>query len=621
MCGIVGIASKLPQSNRAWLSKGRDLMFHRGPDDFGEWWSLDGRVGLAHRRLSIIDLSKAGHQPMQIKQNGFHIVFNGEIYNFLELKKELIDFGHSFESNSDTEVILKSYVQWGGQCLSHLDGMFAFAIYDSKKEKVFLARDRVGEKPLFYRISNGELRFASELKAILADSKIPRVINKEAFDCYLSMGFAPGNLCLLEGFHKLPPAHAMVFSLKSANVKIWQYWQIPEFNEKSLDDFYENDLIDELEELLAESVNRQMVADVPVGLLLSGGIDSSLIVAMAAKKNQKLRTFTIGFPGHGNLDETHHARLIANHFNTDHVELMADQNIIKVLPQLARQFDEPIVDSSMIPTFLVSQMVSKHCKVALGGDGGDELFGGYSHYSRLQWIQKRTQFMPLSARRAFVSAIAKFLPIGFKGRNWLLSFGEDLNNTLPLIASYFDADSRQSLLSSNKIWKTKAEKIRSDRVPKQNNLLQRATRMDFLNYLPEDILVKVDRTSMLNSLEIRSPFLSADLIDFAFRNVPSCLKSNEGEKKILLKKFAKKILPPNFDFQRKQGFSLPLASWLKEGPFRELFNDVLRDPNSIFNPNTIDNIFKGQDMGRSNSERLFALTMFELWRNEYNVSF
>lgn len=620
MCGIVGIASVRPQTTRAWLAIGRDAMTHRGPDDAGEWWSADGRVGLAQRRLSIIDLSPAGHQPMHDASNTLSVIFNGEIYNFTDLREELIAKGHAFRSHSDTEVILVAYREWGTECLARFNGMFAFALFDSRQQTVFLARDRAGEKPLFYHLTRGVLRFGSELKALLADPTLPRRIEPEALDCYLAMGYVPGERCLLQGFNKLPPAHGLLFDLQTGQSKLWRYWQLPEL-EVTHGPVDEAALLDDLEVLLEDAVRRQMVADVPVGVLLSGGVDSSLITAMAVRVSSQVQTFTIGFPGHGVLDETVHARLIARHFGTHHTELMAEPATADLLPRLARQFDEPMVDSSMIPTFLVSQLVREHCTVALGGDGGDELFGGYSHYSRLQWMQNKLGWIPSPLRKGIALTAEKLLPVGFKGRNWLQGLSADLHRGLPLIASCFDATTRERLLATRPGWSLVAESLLKDRVPVHCDLLQRVTRMDFSNYLAEDILVKVDRASMLNSLEVRAPLLDYRLIEFAFGKVPSHLKATPTEKKILLKRLTERVLPPEFDRQRKQGFSIPLAEWLKAGAFRKLFLEVLHDPKCSFNVSTVDGLLHGQDRGRNNSEKLFALVLFELWRREYKVPF
>ena len=595
-------------------------MRHRGPDDAGEWWSADGRIGLGHRRLSIIDLSPAGHQPMLDAAGELTIVFNGEIYNFSDLRRELVAKGHAFRSQSDTEVILAAYREWGTECLSRLNGMFALALYDSPRRQLFLGRDRAGEKPLFYALANGALRFASELKGLMADPALPRSIDPEALDCYLAMGFVPGERCILQGVKKLPPAHALTFNLDSGQSRLWRYWTLPELNpQAATDQANEPALMDELETLLEDAVRRQLVADVPVGVLLSGGVDSSLVTAMAVRTAPRVKTFTIRFPGYGQYDETEHARLIARHFGTEHVELEAAESKVDLLPLLARQFDEPVVDSSMIPTYLLSRLIREHCTVALGGDGGDELFGGYGHYNRLLWMQRRLGWIPRILRLAVAKAAEGLLPVGFKGRNWLQGLEADLQTGLPLIASYFDRSSRRRLTAQGPGTLT-SEDIRAQRIPSTPDLLQRATRMDFENYLAEDILVKVDRASMLNSLEVRAPLLDYRLIEFAFAKVPSRLKATPGGRKVLLKKLAGRVLPPAFDAQRKQGFSIPLAAWLRSGPWRDFFREVLSgSASSYFNRWEVARFLDGQDKGRANSERLFALVMFELWRREYRL--
>lgn len=620
MCGLLGVASSQPVRGRAWLVAGRDTMTHRGPDDAGEWWSEDGRVGLAHRRLSILDLSSAGHQPMLDDQRGLAIVFNGEIYNFLELRSELEQCGYAFRSSSDTEVLLAAYDFWGEDCLLRLNGMFAFALYDDRRQTVFLARDRAGEKPLFYHLAQGTLHFASELKALLADPSLPRRINPDSLDCYLAMGYVPGERCILQSYNKLPPAHALRFDLQRGMAKVWCYWLVPELTpEAAAGQVDELGLLDELEALLEDSVHRQLLADVPVGVLLSGGVDSSLITAMAVRASNQVKTFTIGFPGHGSLDETEHARRIARHFGTEHTELAALPTTADLIPRLARLYDEPMVDSSMIPTFLVSQMVRKHCTVALGGDGGDELFGGYGHFSRLLWMQRRLGLIPLPFRKVISFGADKF-PVGLKGRNWLQGLGVDLQRSLPMIAYCFDAITRRQLMAQHSSWDLVAETVHRERVPQHTDLLQRATRMDFSDYLAEDILVKVDRASMLNSLEVRAPLLDYRLIEFAFAKVPSHLKANPHDKKILLKRLAARMLPPEFDRQRKQGFSIPLAAWLKTGPFRDMFHEVLLDAGCMFDRRTVRGLLQGQERGHNNGERLFALVLFEIWRREYAIT-
>jgi len=559
---------------------------------------------------------------MQDAGGGLCIVFNGEIYNFADLRQELTAKGHAFRSHSDTEVILAAYREWGTDCLSRLNGMFAFALYDSRRRQLLIARDRAGEKPLFYAPAHGALRFASELKGLMADPALARRIDREALDCYLAMGFVPGERSMLQGVKKLPPAHALVFDLNSGQSRLWRYWQLPELSASATKgEADEAGLLDELEALLEDAVRRQLVADVPVGILLSGGVDSSLITAMAVRTAPKVKTFTIRFPGFGQYDETEHARLIARHFGTEHVDLVAAESTVDLLPLLARQFDEPMVDSSMIPTYLVSRLVREHCTVALGGDGGDELFAGYPHYNRLLWLQQKFGAIPQSLRLAASRTAEALLPVGFKGRNWLQGLGTDFRTGLPLIFSLFDHGTRQRLMAGQGAWDLAAERAREQRIPKSADLLQRATRMDFGNYLAEDILVKVDRASMLNSLEVRAPLLDYRLIEFAFGKVPSRLKATAGSRKVLLKQLAARVLPREFDRQRKQGFSIPLAAWLQSGPWKTFFREtLLGSDNTVFDHNVVSKLLAGQAKGRVNSERLFALVLFELWRREYRIS-
>ena len=620
MCGLVGVANMDAISDHTWLHIARDTLKHRGPDDSGEWWSKDQRVGLAHRRLSIFDLTSSGHQPMHLQERGLTIVFNGEIYNFIELRKQLQSLGHIFRSQSDTEVLLVAYAEWGYDCLNYLNGMFAFVLYDSKRKKIFIARDRAGEKPLFYHLKNGTLFFASELKALLSNSSLPRNIDPESLDCYLTLGFIPSERCILSGYKKLAPAHAMSFDIQSGTAKVWKYWQLPEINEIE-GGINEASLVNELDSLLENAVGKQLVADVPVGILLSGGLDSSLITAMAARNSNNVKTFSIGFPGQGKIDETQHARLIASHFGTKHTELMADSNTAAdLLPKLISQFDEPMVDSSMIPTFLVTNLVSKSCKVALGGDGGDELFGGYHHYLRFMWMHQHLDFIPSFMRRGISQIVKKILPINFKGINYLQNIDVDLKYDLPFNASFFDLATRRKLMGKYEKHPFIAESIYKSRISKQKDLLQRATRMDFENYLAEDCLVKVDRASMMNSLEIRSPMLDYRIIEFAFGKVPSHLKANSQDKKILLKLLASQVLPHNFDKKRKQGFSIPFNEWLKSGPLRDLFWDTLTSKDCLFDSKTVNNLLKLQNGRGFNGERLFSLVQFELWRKTYDAT-
>jgi asparagine synthase (glutamine-hydrolysing) len=618
MCGIIGVASIEAVRNQTWLTAGRDAMRHRGPDGAGEHWSEDGRVGFGHRRLAIIDLSPGGHQPMQSADAAHCITFNGEIYNFRSLRRDLEALGHVFHSHSDTEVVLAAYRQWGEACLERLHGMFAFALHDRQRNAVFLARDRAGEKPLFYHHANGTLRFASELKGLLADPAMPRRVDREALDCYLTFAYVPGERCMLQGYHKLPAAHAMTFDCATGALEVRRYWSLPDLapaeRQPSGDE-----LVRTLEDLLEGAVRRQLVADVPVGLLLSGGVDSSLITALAARSGQRLKTFTVGFKDAPEFDETAHADLIARHFGTDHTVLDADAVAVDLMPRLARQFDEPMVDSSMIPTFLVTQQIGRQCKVALGGDGGDELFGGYYSASRMAQLQHRLNIAPLALRRVVSRLSAAVLPPGLRGRPLLIQIGVDPDTDVPPFMPQFEQRQRRRLMTSHADWPVVGEAIRAGRVPKTTDAVQRVTRFDFMNYMPEDILVKVDRASMLNSLEVRSPFLDVAVIEFAYGQVPTHLKASPQDRKIILKKLAEKILPRTFDRKRKQGFGIPIGHWLRAGPWRSMFEQVLYDSRATFSRIEVERLFRSLESGRAVKEHLFALGLFELWRREYGA--
>ena len=617
MCGIVGVASsrgeRVPE-----LVRMRDALTHRGPDDGGEWASADHRVALAHRRLSIIDLSAAGHQPMLDESGGIALTFNGEIYNFQDLRDELHAAGHRFRSASDTEVIIESYRRWGIDCVRRFNGMFAFGLYDAAEQRIMLARDRAGEKPLFYTHANGTLRFASELKAFMADPSFARELDPEAFDCYLAYGYVPKDRCILRGVRKLPQGHVLVYDVARDVCRTDAYWRLPSPPSGSPP---AGQLVDELEQLLLDAVRRQLVADVPVGILLSGGIDSSLITAMAARAaTRRVKTFTVSFPGHGSYDEGPFARMVADHFGTDHAELVGEAPGVDLLPVLARQYDEPIADSSIVPTYLVSRLIRQHATVALGGDGGDELFGGYPHYSWVQWQGRVRGLVPRPLRRAAAAFAGAAVPVGVRGRNYIIGATEDAGHGIAHVNVYFDRWTRRRLLAGppNRIPQV-AERVRTNGFGAGHSLLRRAAEADFTTTMCDGYLVKVDRASMLNSLEIRAPWLDYRLIEFAFGRVPDHLRATAQQRKILPRMLARKLLPPALDLKRKQGFSIPLATWLT-GSWGTFVEDVLREADpGLFDQRAIQALLAGQRKGRANAARLFCLTMFELWRREYRI--
>ena len=616
MCGIAGIAARAPVADRAVLGAMRDALRHRGPDDAGSWWSPDGCVGLGHRRLSIIDLSAAGHQPMAAEDGRLQVVFNGEIYNFRELRDELRGAGHAFRSGSDTEVLLAAYRAWGTECLPRLRGMFAFALWDAAERRLFLARDRAGEKPLFYRHTDEGFSFGSELKALMADPRTPRELDAEALEFYLAYGYVPGERCILAGVRKLPAAHAATWSAADGSLRVWRWWDLPA---QAPGDADPEALLDELDSLLGDAVRAQLVADVPVAVLLSGGIDSSLVTAMAARASSTpVSTFTVTFPGHGAFDESAHAARVAGHFGTRHTALPVEPATVEILPELARQYDEPLADSSMVPTYLVSKLVRRQATVALGGDGGDELFGGYGHYG---WIQRQEQLRWVLPRpaRALAARVGAALPVGTRGRNHLVAFGGDVRDSIAGVNLYFDAATRRRLLGGRVDGPAAPEAYRGGLGAGARTALRQATTADFRSYLTDDILVKVDRASMLTSLEVRAPFLDPRVIEFAFGRVPDRLRATPGEQKVMLRRLAARLLPPELAAAPKRGFSLPLAAWFR-GPWGAFIEEVLMDEGSLFDRGTVRAMVERQRRGLSNTHRLFALTIFELWRREYGVA-
>lgn len=609
-------------SDRDVLEAMRDTLTHRGPDDAGLWISPDRKVGMGHRRLSILDLSEAGHQPMLSPQQDIVLVFNGEIYNHHELREEMQHRGIRFRSHCDTEVLLEAWRMWGEDCLEKLDGMFAFGLYDCRGERLVLARDRAGEKPLFYRWQQGRLRFASELKALMAEPGFVPEIDAGALNHYLAYGYVPADLCMLEGVSKLPPGCMLSVDLGDSSIRLRRYWQLPAGPSAQSGDA--DDLADRLEAMLETSVRRRLEADVPVGILLSGGLDSSLVTAMAARVSSgTVKTFTISFPGHGRYDEGPYARIVAEHFGTEHTELHAEPATVDLLPMLARQVDEPMADSSIVPTFLVSRMIRQHATVALGGDGGDELFGGYPSYRWVQRMARLRRPLPKALRSGLRRVALRGLRLGRPGRNAVLSLFHDDPGGCAQVNTFFDPAWRAYLLGDS-LRRGLRKCIHGPEVHKRSvqqgpSLLRRMTSMDFQTYLPDDILVKVDRASMQTSLEVRAPMLDHRIIEFAFRDVPDVLRASDREAKVLLRHLGRRCLPERLDLKRKQGFMLPLQSWSR-GAWGRFCEDVVRQiPETLCRREATDRLLREQRMGFRHTQRIFALCMLELWRREYAV--
>lgn len=618
MCGICGVATPSGRVEPESLARMTSTMTHRGPDDEGIWTSADGRVGLGHRRLSIIDLSAGGHQPMSDASGRLSISFNGEIYNFQELRTELESLGHGFRTRSDTEVILEAYREWGRAAVERLNGMFALAIYDREADRLLLARDRAGEKPLFYRHKEGAFRFTSELKAFLREPGFDASIDPHALNQYLAFGYIPGESSILRGVRKLPQGSTLTYDLRTDRIEVRPYWTLPPpVNGQPSSD---EELLDELERLLLDSVRMRLIADVPVGVMLSGGVDSSLVTAAAARVSSRpVRTFNISFPGHGAFDESAHARIVARHFGTEHVEMAAEPASVDLLPDLARQYDEPLADSSMIPTYLVSRLIRREAKVALGGDGGDELFGGYHHYEwvRRQDLIRRAVPPPL---RSMVSRAARRLPLGMRGRSYLVGTARDVDWSMANANVYFDVDARRRLLAPSGLLVDEAAEQGKADLAHGRSAVQRAMAMDFRSYLVDDILTKVDRASMLTSLEVRAPLLDPRIIELAYGRVPDRLRAWKGRRKILLKMLGARMLPPELDLSRKQGFSIPLDRWFR-GEWGVVMREILDDADPhLFDRAAVGDLMRSQEKGIANAHRIFALVIFELWRKEYRVS-
>ena len=452
MCGIVGLHTSQSLDLTLTIQNMRDTLTHRGPDASGSRVFTDDQLALGHRRLSILDLSSAGTQPF-CSDDGNHImVFNGEIYNFRELRDQLVTKGHSFRTGTDTEVLIHAYQVWGYEMVHKIEGMFAFAIFDKKEKTLFCARDRSGEKPFFYFRQSDTFAFSSETKGLFALKQCPRKIDYLSLQQFLAFGYTIGNRSMVDGIYKLPPGHSLTYSLKTRDLTIDRYWEPAGLNSRKSKT--PSEYAEDLHALLKASLRKQLVADVPVGILLSGGVDSSIIAAVASEiSNKRLHTFTAVFPGAGTFDESPYAKLVADHLGTEHTELVIEPSSVEILYKLAKQFDEPIADSSMIPTHLVSSLIRQHATVALGGDGADELFGGYPHHRWLAQLEYYRQFLPSYIRKPLRSAVELAIPVGTKGRNYLLAALSDSSMAMSKFNLYFNKNNQDKLLTKSTLEK------------------------------------------------------------------------------------------------------------------------------------------------------------------------
>lgn len=617
MCGITGkiFFSKERNIDEGELKRMADVIQHRGPDDEGFY--INKNIGLGFRRLSIIDLH-TGHQPLSNENGSKWIIFNGEIYNFLELRDQLIKKGYSFKTKTDTEVILKLYEEYGVHCVDFLRGMFGFAIWDDEKQQLFCARDRFGIKPFYYYQDNEKFVFGSEIKSILKSGNIDKSLSDNALDSYFAFGYITSDLSIYKEIKKLQPAHYLLLSFANQpRIQIKRYWEIlfePDGSKT------EQQWCDEIESSLSESVKLHMIADVPLGAFLSGGIDSSSVVAMMAKNsNQPITTFSIGFKEQ-KYNELQFAREVAEKYHCEHHEEIVEPESISLLPKLVHAYDEPFADSSAIPTYYVSKLARKYVTVVLSGDGGDELFAGYDVYKHLKHIYSNPlNFKSPSINKLIWGNVNRLIPQHGKGKTTTYYYSKD-RNMIPAHLSVWSRAERKRLLvnygfvdhqNSSENFKEKILKRRPD-----YDFISNMQNLDMQTYMVDSILTKVDRASMLNSLEVRVPLLDHKFAELSFK-IPWNLKFNQQDQKYIFKKAMKPYLPSNILNHPKQGFSVPLELWFKDD-LKEYVNDTLLSANSklsrFLNKKYVSEIIhKNQTGTKDFSSRIWPLVFFEEW--------
>jgi asparagine synthase (glutamine-hydrolysing) len=626
MCGICGFFQSEPKAGERVLRAMNGRIVHRGPDDEGYYF--DGRVGLAARRLSIIDLS-TGHQPLSSASERSWIAYNGEVYNFEELRGELLAKGVSFRTRSDTEVVVNLYEDYGLDFVGKLRGMFAFAIFDRKNDRLVLARDRIGKKPLYYAVlpGNAGLVFASEIKSILEYPGIERAVDPEALDLFLTLEYVPAPVSIFKGIRKLPAGHILV--LENGRISLSRYWDVERRDTQKT--FTE--LREEFLGLLEESVRIRMISDVPLGAFLSGGIDSSAIVAMMARISPRpVKTFSIGFE-EKSYSELEYSRRVAGLFGTDHYVRTLSPDIADLVVRLSRVLDEPLGDFSNFPTYLVSKTAREKVTVVLSGDGGDEIFGGYEHYIaqkigrsldfpllrllRMPLSNAGRFFIPSALKKGAVNRIKRFSEgLGYSARNrhfrWMLFLSSEQKKRL-----YMPTFLRDDFLDDICDREPFAAFFESSR---RFDGINRDLYLDLKTYLVDDIMVKVDRMSMAASLEARAPLLDHKLVEFAF-SLPPGMKVRGATTKWFFKKAMEGILPPEVIYRRKEGFSIPIKSWLKR-ELKDLMLEYLSEKRirdlGIFQHAYVASMIDDHLCNRENhSHRLWALILFHLWHDHF----
>lgn len=622
MCGIAGIVAGDPDGlvQASDVQRMCDMIVHRGPDSEGVF--AEGRVGLGIRRLRIIDLS-TGDQPVHNEDRSVWVVFNGEIYNFPELRSGLQSRGHSFYTNTDTEVIVHLYEEYGSDCVRHLRGMFGFALWDSRNQRLLLARDRFGKKPLHYAFRDGRLLFGSEIRSLLAVAPELGEIDPEGLQSYFCLGYIPDPQTAFKAIRKLPPGHTLEFT--NASLRLQSYWDLPKFGMGQFNS--EEEALKQLEGHLREAVRIRLISDVPLGALLSGGVDSSVVVALMAQlSSAPVKTFSIGFRNQ-DFNETEHARLVAQTFGTEHHEFVVEPDFSETLVALTHQLEEPFGDASMLPTYAVCRMARQHVTVALAGDGGDEVFAGYDRYA-VNLQRQRLKFIPGWAGRIYREGLFPRLPRTVYGRRYLYTMSLPPNERYLSYISVLDTGGpeanvfTQEFLSLCRSSRSPLDSLReyTKNAPAIDDL-SRLQYLDMKSYLPGDILPKVDRMSMANSLEVRAPLLDHVLAEWACQ-LPPQWKIQRGEQKYMLKKVAERLgVPRSVLYRRKQGFAIPLEQWFR-GKWKDELLAILLEPTTLqrgyFDAKAIRALMNEHSRGRRDRSReLWLLLIFELWHRNF----
>ena len=622
MCGIAGIASRTAANASGPMRRMRDMLTHRGPDAAGEY--VRPHVALGIRRLSIVDLV-TGDQPQSNEDGTVWTVFNGEIYNFIDLREELASRGHRFATErSDTEVIVHLYEDHGEHFVERLEGMFALAVWDERTRTLLLARDRMGKKPLLYAAEDDRITFASEHAALLEGLRRRPGIDPAAIRQYLRLGYVPAPGDAFRGVRKLEPAHVAVW--RDGALELRRYWSPPAAGSLRIS---EGDAIAECRRLIGAAVARRLIADVPIGAFLSGGVDSSGVVATMASLSPHVRTFSIGFE-ESDYSELPHARRIAERYGTDHHEFVVRPEGLEAVELLVRHYGEPYADSSAIPTYFLSRLTRQHVTVALNGDGGDELFAGYERYTAVQ-LASRLDRIPGALRRPALGIASRLLrdsisPLSRsrRAKRFLRATAQDPRDRYLRWLGVFDTSELQGLLDPAFASATAA----AERTGALGDLpsfegsdpVATAQAIDRRLYLPDDLLVKVDIASMANSLEVRSPLLDRELVEFAVA-LPTALKIHGGERKYLLKKALEDRVPRENMYRRKQGFAVPIGTWFR-GDLRGFTEEVLLSERArsrgYFQPHEVTRLVRDHADGRADhTHRLWALLMLELWHREF----